>query len=92
MKTIVRRVGRLEGRFQSQRSGKPKTGLRIIVTRGERGAPNLATSTCTRRLNNTGGLIEIVDLDGADSAIGEEELEDFIASFPIEAFGHPGSR
>jgi hypothetical protein len=64
MKAIVRRVGRLEDRFQTQLAGKPKSSLRIIVARGENGAANLATSTCTRRLNNSGGLIEIVDLDG----------------------------
>ena len=33
--------------------------------RAANGAANLATSTCTRRLNNGGGLIKIVDLDGA---------------------------
>jgi hypothetical protein len=92
MKAILRRVDRLEDQFQTQLSGKPKSSLRIIVARGESGAANLATSTCTRRLNNSGGLIEIVDLDGADSGISEEELENFIASFPIEASGHARSR
>ena len=91
MKAIVRRVGRLEDRFQTQLSGKPKSNLRIIVTRAGSGA-NLATSTCTRRLNNTGGLIEIVDLDGDDSGISEEELEQFIASFPIDPWGPAGAR
>jgi hypothetical protein len=83
---------RLEDRFETQLSGKPKSSLRIIVARGESGAANLATSTCTRRLNNAGGLIEIVDLDGADSGISEEELERFIAGFPIEAWGPTKSR
>jgi hypothetical protein len=84
MKTIVRRVGRLEDRYQTQLSGKPKSSLRVIVARGESGTANMASSTCTRRLNNTGGLIEIVDLDGAHSGISEEELEQFIARFPID--------
>jgi hypothetical protein len=92
MKAIVRRVGRLEDRFQTQLSGKPKSSLRIIVTRGESGTANLATLTCTRRLNNTGGLIEIVDLDGDDSGISEEELDQFIASFPIEGAEHARER
>ena len=90
MKAIVRRVGRLEDRFQL--SGKPKSSLRIIVTRAGSGATNLATSTCTRRLNNNGGLIETVDLDGDDSGISEEELEQFIASFPIDPWGPAGAR
>ncbi len=55
-------------------------------------AANLATSTCARRLNNTIGLIEIADLDGADSEINEEELEQFIASFPIDPWGPAGAR
>jgi hypothetical protein len=92
MKAIVRRVGRLEDRFQTQLSGKPKSSLRIIVTRAGSGATNLATSTCTRRLNNNGGLIETVDLDGDDSGISEEELEQFIASFPIDPWGPAGAR
>ncbi len=84
MKAIARRVGRLEDRFQTQLSGKPKSNLRIIVARGESGAANLATSTCTRRLNKAGGLIETIDLDGCDAGISEEEMEQFIASFPID--------
>jgi hypothetical protein len=92
MRAIVRRVGRLEDRFQTQLSGKSKSSLRIVVTRGESGTANPATSTCTRRLNNTGGLIEIVDLDGANSGISEEELEQFIASFPIDPWGPAGAR
>ena len=92
MRAIVRRVGRLEDRFQTQLSGKPKSSLRIIVTRAGSGAANLATSTCTRRLNNTGGLIEIVDLDGDDSGISEEELETFVARFPISTPDGRGER
>jgi hypothetical protein len=44
MKAIVRRVGRLEDRFETQLSGKPKSSLRIIVTRAGSRAANLATS------------------------------------------------
>jgi hypothetical protein len=43
-------------------------------------------------LNDTGGLIESIHLDGDDSRIGEEELEQFIASFPIAAWPYAGSR
>jgi hypothetical protein len=80
MKAIVRRVGRLEDRFQL--SGKPKSSLRIIVALAGSEA-NLATSTCTRYVRD-GLLTEVVQLDGAMGSISDEELETFVARFPIE--------
>ena len=80
MKAIVRRVGRLEDRFQL--SGKPKSSLRIIVALAGSEA-NLATSTCTRYVRD-GLLTEVVQLDGAMGAISDEELETFVARFPID--------
>jgi hypothetical protein len=82
MKAIVRRVGRLEDRFENQLSGKSKSSLRIIVTRAGSEPANLVTSTCTRYVRD-GVLTEVVDLDGARGSIGDEELEKFITSFPI---------
>ena len=84
MKAIVRRVGRLEDRFQTQLSGRSKSSLRIIVTRAGSEPANLATSTCTRYVRD-GVLTEVVDLDGARGSISDEELEKFIASFPIHS-------
>ena len=46
---------------------------------------NLANSTCTRRLGANGGLSEIVMLDGSDQGLTDEDLERFIASFPVGA-------
>jgi hypothetical protein len=83
MKAIVRRVGRLEERFETQLSGKPKSGLRIIVTRAGSEAANLATSTCTRYVRD-GLLTEVVQLDGARGSISDEKLETFVARFPID--------
>jgi hypothetical protein len=82
MKAIVRRVGRLEDRFQTQLSGKPKSSLRIIVALAGSEA-NLATSTCTRYVRD-GLLTEVVQLDGAMGSISDEELETFVARFPID--------
>ena len=82
MKAIVRRVGRLEDRFQTQLSGRAKDSLQIIVTRAGGGPANLATSTCTRYVRD-GILTEVVQLDGDDSGISDEELETFVARFPI---------
>jgi len=84
MKAIVRRVGRLEDRFPINSSGKPKVALRIFVSLPWKGPANLATSTCTRMLNAAGGIIETVKLDGDEASVSPDELEKFIASFPIQ--------
>jgi hypothetical protein len=47
------------------------------------GTPNLATSTCQRRLTH-GALTEVVNLDGDRSELSDEQLERFIESFPIQ--------
>jgi hypothetical protein len=88
---VVRGVWWLEDRFQTQLSGKRKSGLRIIVTRAGSGAANLATSTCTRYVRD-GVLTEVVDLDGDGARIGSDELERFIASFPIDVPERAGAR
>ncbi|MGA2715627.1 MAG: hypothetical protein ABSG41_21215 [Bryobacteraceae bacterium] len=84
MRAILRRVGRLEDRFALDSSGKPRLGVRVIVGLPWKGAANLAKSTC-RRLLRAGGITDIVELDGDDASISEEELETFIASFPIRS-------
>ena len=52
-----------------------------VVTRCVVGEPNLASSTCTRRLSANGQLTEIVAIDGF---MNDEDLEKFIQSFPVE--------
>lgn len=84
MKTILRRVGRLEDRFAINSSGTPRVGVRVIVSRPWGGPLNLAASTCRRTLNPGGAITEVVDLDGDGNDLSEEELEKFVASFPIE--------
>jgi hypothetical protein len=59
---IDNRIGRLEDRYETQLSGKPKQRLRLIVISVGKSA-DLATSTCQRYLS--GGLLhELVKLDG----------------------------
>jgi hypothetical protein len=48
------------------------------------GACALANSTCKRTLGANGSLTEIVELDGSGEHLTDEDLEKFIASFPIE--------
>jgi hypothetical protein len=85
MKTVLRRVGRLEERYAVNSSGKLRVGVRVIVSLPWKGPLSWATSTCRRTLNPGGAVTEIVNLDGTDEGIDEEELEKFIASFPILA-------
>ena len=61
--------------------------FRVICARV--GKPlSLATSKCTRTRYADGSLMEVVALDGTDTDLSPEELEKFIASFPIESFRH----
>jgi hypothetical protein len=82
MRSIDRRIGKLESRYEVN-SRPPKLGLRLIVTRiWDQGAE--PTSTCQRYVRD-GSLTEIVRLNGEDSGLSGDELERFIASFPVEA-------
>jgi hypothetical protein len=44
----------------------------------------LETSTCQRILTPTGSLTEIVRLDGSRAGLADEDLERFIATFPVQ--------
>ena len=65
---------------QKQASGQI---LRLIIGRAAGDGVNLATSTCIRRVTPNGVLTELVDLDGNGASLSDEELERFIAGFPI---------
>ena len=81
MKTILRRVGRLEDCY---RTVAPKAALRVVVSSRWKGAVDWNTSTCRRTLHAGHGITEIVDLDGSDEGVGKAELQKFISGFPIE--------
>ncbi len=84
MKTILGRVSRLEERYEAQLSAdKP---VRVFVTYAGKDA-DLATSTCQRYLRDGihGILTEIVQLDGGMDHLSDEDIEKFVASFPIKA-------
>jgi hypothetical protein len=55
-----------------------------LVVRPVIGPTDLAKSTCQRTLCPDGSLMEVVNLNGNGSGVSEEELDRFIASFPIE--------
>ena len=83
MKTVVRRVARLEDRLWSVRNSQPR--FRIVVRRLDR-EPGLEQATCRRTLWPNGTLFESVYL-GASGSDGftDEEFERWIESFPIGA-------
>ena len=84
MKTVVRRLGRLEDWFGS--AGIRRQGFRIVVRRMDRGPSSNAT--CRRMIWPDGSLFEVVRLDktGKDRVdFSEEELENWIENFPVEA-------
>jgi hypothetical protein len=78
---LKRRVERLE----TQRRGAEQDSFRIVVT-----APwptDLTRATCSRTRCDNGSLMEIVKLNGSRDGISDEDLEQFIQSFPINAQG-----
>ena len=83
MKATIRRVCRLEALSLVAVSGKHET-LRVVLGY-DSGPTKLETSTCHRRIDRTGLLIELVELDGTSDDLKDEELHAFIERFPIEA-------
>ena len=59
-----------------------KEPLRIVVS--EVGPLDLAKATCTRTRWPNGHLMEIVNLNGGDYGLRDEDLDNFIQSFPVE--------
>jgi hypothetical protein len=82
--SLDRRLAALGREFnpQPEASRKPTTSMRMVVTSAGGGPANLAKSTCLRYIRND-CLTEVVELHGDDSGISDEQLEEFIAGFPI---------
>ena len=79
MTNLKRRVNSLE----HPRSGPVPGHVRIVI-RSVCGSPNLSTSSCTRTLGPDGALTEVVHLDGGRDGLNDQDLETFIASFPVQ--------
>jgi hypothetical protein len=92
MTAILRRVGKLEERYSVNASGKPRVVVRAIISFPWKGPLNWSASTCQRRLNPGGAVTEIVRLEGDADRISKEELEKFIAGFPIDPLPYAGPR
>ena len=46
---------------------------------------DLAKSKCKRMLHGNGLLTEIAELDGSRKGLSRDDLDRFVASFPVEA-------
>jgi hypothetical protein len=78
---------RLKGRLEKLEkalvpSQGPRQLMRVVIS-GMCAPANLGTSRCKRTLRN-GTLTEIVELDGSCDDLSDEQLENFIESFPIQ--------
>ncbi len=84
MKTVIRRIRRLEDQFVS--ADRPRRHHRIVIKMaGAR--PCLEDATCKRMLYSDGTLLEMVQInkhnEGPDE-LTDEELDRWVESFPIQ--------
>jgi hypothetical protein len=85
MKTVIRRIGRLEN--QLQLAGNPRDRFRLVMGRLDR-KPGFENATCRRTLWPNGTVFEMVWLNRHHDRPGEptaEELDRWVESFPVEA-------
>jgi hypothetical protein len=79
----MRLKGRLDRLEKTLAPAKgPRQRVRVVIS-GVCAPANLETSRCTRTLTN-GLLTEIVEFDGSCDDLSDEQLENFIESFPIQ--------
>jgi hypothetical protein len=93
MTNVVKRICRLEDHLSPPPEPdflrNPEKRNRIVVSRMDRKL-NLETSSCTRMLSEDGVLTEVVRLDGISASFSEDELERFLARFPVQISGAVG--
>jgi hypothetical protein len=79
VKAIAGRLRRLEQQRFGPAAREP---FRVVITGVS--PLNLGASTCTRTLGANGVVTEVVTLEGRRQDLSDEELEAFIAKFPIK--------
>src|SRR5258708_35251918 len=87
MKTTIRRLQKLEGIWAVAADGRPRKTLRVVVGY-DSGPTYLETSKCHRRIDQSGFLIEVVELDGSSDDVTDEDLDQLITTFPVEMASH----
>jgi hypothetical protein len=86
MKTMIKRIRRLESLSSVAVDGRPRETLRVLVQYVGEPAP-LETATCHRRIDRNGLLMEVVYVDGSSAGLTDENLDHFLENFPVEAPG-----
>jgi hypothetical protein len=84
MKAIAKRLRRLEEQGCIGEPGKRHQQMRLVVS-GIGQPLDLANSTCSRKLDSSGHLLELIALHGSRHDLTDEQMENFVQSFPIEA-------
>jgi hypothetical protein len=80
MRTLGRRLEKLESLLGQGET--PRWTARLVLRSMGR-TLDLEQSRCTRTLSSDGCLAELVDLNGDEPMPSEEELDRFVAQFPI---------
>jgi hypothetical protein len=81
MRALARRLHKLEE--LAGVSGMPRQRMRLVILTVGR-TRDLARCTCRRTLAPNGLLTEFVDLDGASPEWSDEDIDRFVARFPIQ--------
>jgi hypothetical protein len=80
MRKLGNRLQKLESVLG--RPDEPQRGQRLVSIAMGR-TLKLEKCTCTRTLSSDGFLAEVVDLNGDSPELSQEELDRFVARFPI---------
>lgn len=83
MKTVSRRIARLEQRFAPRTQDPVKRRLQFITSRAAGGVPDLAKCTAKRTLCPGGVLMEAIRLDGSEKLLDEAAFEAWLQSIPV---------
>ena len=85
MKAIARRLRRLEDQF-APADGQPRDRFRLVLRPAGLLNPSLENATCRRTLCPNGTVMESVTFSTSTNGreLTEAELEDWVASFPVE--------
>ena len=81
---LKRRLRALE-----QQIKPPEEPLRVVVCHPGEPA-DLKQAECHRRILENGRLMEVVTLYGSDDGISKEDLDRFVAKFPISPISQDG--
>lgn len=86
MRTVIKRLARLEDQF-APADQKARKCFRLVVCRYGEKTTSLKDAKCKRTLCPDGTVSELVELFGSNEgpdSVTAEELDQWVATFPIE--------